>query len=327
VLVDTGNLAALLPKVQALGLTPQPGVPRGLHPIIVEIWRVNDGRMEMAGLDAHDWSELVGATAGVGMGGGAGALIGGSLGALAGAAGGGMSGQARGPLAWWWGAAAGAAAGTASGASSAASVGAMFGARLVAGVARGLSQAGSRVAGSYNEVMVTVPCTRPRSTDPSACAFVLGMYTDSALSRWGERLLGFGYRKRAARVIRQHSASIEVTTGRSDALLNVRVATAPRPSATTASHRLARHVLAALAQPLLGLAPSGRTAVSFLQRSFRDASVRLQPVAVQLEASGRFLPGLDAMNVQIDALTPRRPWGAFLATGLPLVLTYPRVEE
>jgi hypothetical protein len=276
----------------------------------------------VGGIDSHGWSELSGATAGLGVGGGAGALVGAGVGSLAGAAGGGLLGLWMGPFGWLLGATAGATAGAATGAMLTGTAGALVGARWGAGAARRVSQAGSRMAGSYNEIMVTVPCKRGTPRGENEVAFVLAMYTDSVLSRLGERILGFGYRKKPARVTQVASDTLEVSTQGSDPLFKVEVQDLLRSG--DSKQPAARPHMPWLALPLLGLAPSGRAVISFLERSFSHDSVRLAAASVRVEATAAFLPGFGAIGIRIAPLTSDNPWGAFVATGLPVKLTYPR---
>jgi len=320
--VDTEQLRAVLPKRHDLSLPAQPGGMRGKHPIILEVWRVRDGHLEMGAIDSHGWSELSGATTGLGVGGAAGAAMGAGVGGLAGAAGGGLLGLWMGPFGWLLGATAGATAGAATGATLTGTAGALVGARWGAGAARRVSEAGSRIAGSYNEIMVTVPCKRRSPRGENEVAFVLAMYTDSVLSRWGERIFGFGYRKKPARVTQVAPHAIEVSTQGSDPLLKVEVQDLLRSGHS--KQPAAPQNMPWLALPLLGLAPSGRAVVSFLERSFGHDTVRLAAASVRVETTAAFLPGFGASGTRIAPLTSDNPWGAFMATGLPVRLTYPR---
>jgi hypothetical protein len=320
--VDTEKLRAVLPKGHNLSPTTQPGSVRGKHPIILEIWRVRDGHLEVGGIDSHGWSELSGATTGLGVGGGVGTLVGAGVGGLAGAAGGGLLGLWMGPFGWLLGATAGATAGAATGATLTGTAGALVGARWGAGAARRVSEAGSRMAGSYNEIMVTVPCKHVTPRGENEVAFVLAMYTDSALSRWGERILGFGYHKKPARVTQVAADTLEVSTRASEPLLKIKVHDLLQSA--DSKQPAARPSLPWLALPLLGLAPSGRAVISFLERSFSHDSVRLAAASVRVETTAAFLTGFGASGTRIAPLTTDNPWGAFVATGLPVKLTYPR---
>ena len=132
VLVDAEDLQSCLPDHAGLSLPRLPHVPEGQHPVIVEVWRVQDGVIDVGGATAHRMWELAGGATGLGFGGSAGAALGAGLGGVTGAAGGGAFGMWFGPLGWWSGAVAGAAAGAAMGAALTGITGAMQGARWAA---------------------------------------------------------------------------------------------------------------------------------------------------------------------------------------------------
>ena len=328
VLVDSRELLSCLPTRAGLSLPRLPHVPEGRHPMIVEIWRVQDGLIEVAGVNAHRLWELAAGMAGLGVGGSAGAALGAGIGSAAGAASGGALGMWLGPLGWWWGTAMGAAAGGAVGATMVAATGAMSGARWAADAGRRTSETNSRVIGTYNEIIVTVPC---HCAQPGGLAgdfaFVLGTYTDSAASMLGESLVGWGYRKTRAFGARTKDGTLEVSTGPSGAPFRVvsRPASSPVPSAVVRSETT--HVLTSLSHPLLGVIPLDRLMVSFLDRSFEDQAVRVMPVSVRLESGDAFLSGLHGFVSDIGAIGNGEPWGAFAVTGLPVRLSYPRAID
>ena len=316
VLVDAERVRTALPAGAGLQLRRLTAVGAGRHPVIVEVWRVHDGALQTAGLDAHDWSELTATAAGLGVGGGSGAMTGAGVGSVAGAAGGGALGMLLGPVGMAWGAAIGAAAGATTGAALGATAGAMWAARWAGGAARRASLAGSRVLGSYSEIIATIPCRRGADD----VSYVVGMYTDSLLSRVGERTLGFGYRKQPAHISRDEegNVSVEAHNGRGPGRL-LQVTVSPREGNTTG-----QVLVAALGHPLVGVRARGRIAVSHLDRTFEAASVQISRAAVTLDAGPAFLDGLIAGRHRIAASGPRTPWGALAASGLPVHLSYPR---
>ena len=324
VLVEARELQSCLPAHARLSLPRLPHVPEGRHPIVVEIWRVHDGLIEVGGLTAHRLWELAGGLTGLGFGGSVGAALGGGIGGAAGAMNGGAVGMRLGPLGWWWGLAMGAAAGAAAGATKMGTTGAMRCARWAAGAGRRTSETNSRVIGTYNEIIVTVQCHRARRGGVAGdFAFVLGTYTDSAASMLGEQLVGWGYRKSQTFGSRAADGALGVSIGTGAPFRVVsRHASLPVPPAVARS--AAAHVLASLSHPLLGVLPSSRLMVSFLDRSFEDDAVRMTPVSVRLESSDAFLPGLRGFVSDIDAIGAGAPWGAFAVTGLPVRLSYPR---
>jgi hypothetical protein len=335
VMVDTAFARALLPTTQHLSLALMPHVPAGRHLVIVEIWRVHDGRMEAAGIDAHGWSELAGAAAGFGMGGGAGAAVGAGLGSITGGTGGGMLGLWMGPLGFCWGVVAGAAAGAATGAALAATAGSLYGAKWAGSAARKASQMGSHVMGSYNEILVTIPCVRRAHGGARNFSFVAGMYTDSTLSRVGEQMLSFGYGKQPAQIVWHNDGDqmvITVSAGRS-ARASTNTATAAFTAAVDGAHAQsgnetvrtdARATLNLLTRPLLGVTRSGRLEASSLDRLFDDGAARLMPAGVHLDARSTFVPALPRKALTITSVGSDNPWGAFWATGVPVRLSYPR---
>jgi hypothetical protein len=325
VMVDSRQLQACLPAAAQLSLPGLPYVSAGQHPILIEIWLVQDGLIEVGGLTAHRLWELAGGAAGLGFGWSAGTTLGAGIGGGAGAANGAALGMWFGPLGWWWGATAGAATGAALGATIAATTGAVSGASWAAEAGRRTSELNSRVIGTYNEIIVTVPC-RLQQPDGQACdvAFVLGTYTDSVASMLGESIVGWGYRKSQAYGRRTRDGALEVKVGPSREPFRVvrRQMSPTLPPSIVRSTTAA--ILASLSLPLLGRLPPDRLMVSFLDRRFEEDTVRVTPAAVRLESGDAFLPGLPGFEADVNAVGGDDPWGAFLVTGLPVTLSYPR---
>ena len=210
----------------------------------------------------------------------------------------------------------------------AATTGAIRGAQSGADVGRRTSEANSRVIGTYNEIIVTVPCHRAQREGPAGeFAFVLGSYTDSAASMLGEQLVGWGYRKSQAFGVRADDGTLDVSIGPCGAPLRVVSRQASPPVRPTVVRSTATHVLTSLSYPLLGVLPADRLMVSFLDRAFEDQAVRVTPMSVRLESSDAFLPGLRGFVSDIDAIGKSGPWGAFAVTGLPVRLSYPRAVD
>jgi hypothetical protein len=323
VFVGSQEIQSCLLDRSLLSLPRLPGVPGGYHPMIVEIWRVQDGLIEVAGLTANNLWEMAGTAAGLGFGGGAGAVLGAGFGSAAGAINGGSIGMPFGPLGWWWGAATGAAAGAAMGAAMMATSGGMTAARCAAEAGRRTSENNSRVIGTYNEIIVTVPCRYAPHGGPCCdVAFVLGTYTDSAASMLGEWLVGWGYRKSPAFGTREGDGALEVAIGSSNSALRI-VSRQAESNLPAAGRSAADRVLHALSHPLLGILSPNRLMVSFLDRSFEDHAVRLTPASVRLESGDQFLKGLPGFAADIKPVGNNHPWGAFVVTGLPVTLSYP----
>jgi len=318
VLVDAKTLRACLPDHVGLTLPHLPHIPKGKHPIIFEVWRVQDGLIDFGGVSAHQWWEIAGGAAGLGFGGTAGAAVGVGIGGATGAASGGALGMWLGPLGWWFGATTGAAVGAAMGAAMTATTGARQAARLAAAVGRRTSETTSRVIGTYNEIIVTVPCRRVQRD----FSFVLGTYTDSAASILGERLIGWGYRKSPAFGMRSKDGVLELSTGQMRSAF--RMVSRAESSVMAVS---GAPVIAALSQPLLGVLSPDRLVVSYLERSFHGGGVRVTPAEVHLEACDDFIPGLRVLVEDVNGSGENNPWGALSVTGLPVTLSYPHAGE
>ena len=325
VLVDAGALRSCLPQAAQLSLPLLPHVPKGKHPIIVEVWRVHDGLIDFGGVSAHQWMELAGTAAGLGFGGSAGAALGVGIGGAAGAANGGALGMWLGPVGWWWGAATGAAVGAALGAAKTATAGARQAAHLAAAIGRQTSETTSRVIGTYNEIIVTTPCRRvqPGSTQRDF-AFVLATYTDSAASILGERLIGWGYRKSPAFGMRTKDGVLELRTGSSRVDFKIASRAESSLSGPRFAIQAAAPVITSLSHPLLGVLSADRLVVSYLERTFRDSEAQVTPAAIHLEACAGFIPGLRSLTKDVKGCGANNPWGAFSVTGLPVTLSYPR---
>lgn len=325
VLVEVQELQGCLPPSARLSLRLLPNVPEGRHPVIVEIWRVQDGLIEIGGLTAHRMWELAGSAAGLGLGGTAGAALGAGMGGAAGALGGGALGMWLGPLGWLWGAAAGTATGVTVGSTMAATAGAMRGARWGTVAGRMTSETNSRTIGTYNEIIVTVPCRCAERPDIAGdVGYVLATYTDSSASMFGEWIVGWGYRKSQAFGSRTEDAALEVRVNSSDEPFVIVRPQRSHASSSVVAPSAVTQVVTLLSRPLLGI-HTERLMLSFLDRSFDSPGVRLTPRSLRLESTEAFLPGLRGFVADINAIADDAPWGAFSVTGLPVRLSYPRV--
>lgn len=320
--VDRARLAASLPPVGGLSLGPAPGSVGRSHPVLIEVWRVRDGRVEAAGLDLHGWSNLAGGAAGLAVGGASGAAVGATFGGVAGAAGGGVMGLPFGPAGLLFGALAGGAAGLWTGAAFGAAGAATYGAGLLGAASRRLSETGSRLLGTYGEILVTTPCVLETAHGPLQVAFVLAMYTDSRISRWGEAALGFAFGKRPARMLLD-SGHLEAQTATGARLLRISLQARRRRQPLLGTGPAAARVRAAAAMPLLGQR-SGRVVLSRLERDLDDGAVRLWPALGSIEVGGGCVPGVAAGFHTLAALAARSSRGAFVITDLPVHLTYPQ---
>jgi hypothetical protein len=322
VMVDSAHLKSHLPV--RLSLPRFPHFPDERHPVIVEIWRVQDGLIEFGGRTAHRWWELAGGAAGLGFGGSGGAALGAGLGGAAGAANGAALGMWLGPLGWLWGAAGGAAAGAAYGATMFCAAGAWCGARMAADAGYTASENSSRVIGTYNEIVVTVPCRLMlHDRPPIDVAFVLGTYTDSVASTLGEAIVGWGYRKSLVSGGLTSDGTLEVYIDSSGGPFRIVSRQVSPPLPLSAAGTEAAQMRRALPGPLLGVLPARRFVISSMDRSFEDPAVRVTAVSVRLESLDALLPGLGVVSCDIAALGSREPWGAFSISALPVTLSYP----
>lgn len=314
VLVDAKELQASLPA--GVWLPPLPGIPEGSHPMIIEVWLLQNGLIEIAGATAHGFWTHAGGGAGLAFGGAAGAACGAWYGGAAGAA----LGMWMGPLGWWGGAMLGASVGAPLFARALAQEAAMQG--MWAG--RTASENECRTLGTYNEVIVTVPCRRVRAGGiEDDLLFVLGTFTDSAVSRLGEQFFGWGYRKSPAIGRQAADGSLEVMIGPGCEPVRIAARSAAQPETGDVLCDRGSPVQAAFSQPLLGMLPDNRLVVSLLERSFENKAVRVIPASVQLEFGDEFVPGVRAGRAGIQPFTKQNPWGAFLVTGLPVTLSFP----
>ena len=328
VMVDASELKSCLPQGARLSLPQLQQVPTGKHPVIVEIWRVQDGLLDYGGVSAHQWWELAGGAAGLGLGGSAGAAVGFGKGWAEGAAKGAQRGMRLGPLGWWWGAATEAAMSAAAEAAKSAAAAAQKAASMTATFFRSASERTSRAVGTYNEIVVTTPCRRllPRGREREF-GLVLASYTDSAASILGERLIGWGYQKLPAFGIRSNDGVLEVSTRRSGMSFKI----SSHPDASRARRVFdatpAAQVIDSLSLPLLGALSADQMMVSHLERSFNHRDVRMTPVKVHLEASAGFIPRLGKLTEEVKGSGENSPWGAISVTGLPVTLSYPRNDS
>lgn len=222
--------------------------------------------------------------------------------------------------AWWrrTGETAGSALAWASGSSGMKAFGAL-GAELAERFSHGISAA----LGNYHEVIVAAPNVTRSSAGPRY-AFVLGMYTDSAVAIWGDRALRYGYGKQAcwisARPFQTYGAR---TMGSTAPLLSAHIEiTSPwRPPG--ALPQLPQQ-LALMSQPLLGHLGGARFALSALERDY-SASSQARVAASSVRLSLRALPaGLADREHVLAALAPGAAWGAFSISDVPTRVTYPR---
>jgi hypothetical protein len=297
------------------------GAPSGRHPLLLDLWRIDNGHLTPAGIDMLNRSGLLGGL----MGGVAGAAVGAAtLGSYAG-----LIGMLRPPRtaaarsnSWvvsGWSALANQCLGAALGSLEGARVGASLG-------VRGVQHATQRSVhrwGSYQEILLALPNVRIGSA-PARCQLVLGMYTDSGLARWGERVLGYGYGKRPARIRFSDTSAFEASTPSGARLLRGRW---PGADDFELYERPPPCVPEWLSQPLLGLR-RGRPVFSRLDRQWIPKESALRQLAGSLEVGPDLLPGILARSYEISnwerARTNAEMAVGFQTRGLRLQLSFPR---
>jgi hypothetical protein len=256
--------------------------------MVVELWRVRSGRWESLDGDQHSWAERSGSVVGQAWGSGIGGLFG-AYGAMVGALGTGSPDRDLDPLTWWSHAQSKWLAGAARGAGQAASLAS----QAMSGLFRRWSETASSVGGTYNEVMVTVPCCI--SNDPSGrlYAFVAAMYTDSPVALWGDRAMSCGYRKRLARIEAPAPSACRVWSleGRSLLSMNVESTEADQDRGVSRTRDQLRRWMSL---SLLGGLPERRMALSTMDRCWDEPTVRTAPVVAQLSTASDFIGGFPA---------------------------------
>lgn len=142
-----------------------------------------------------------------------------------------------------------------------------------------LSGVASRTLGSYRELLIGVPEVRLAGAGP--CYFVAGMRTDSPFAITIDRLLGYGFDKRAATFTGTLAGGLAVRDGSGHAeLLRARIA----PDRGAAASSDFGTVSAWLERPLLA-GTRGRLALSKLRRSYAgSADVAVDRAALELGA-------------------------------------------
>lgn len=343
--------AALRTLLEPFALTLAPENGASAEPVIwFELWRVQ-GAVVLGGLEQDQWFERAGRAAS--------ALAAGSIAAgraaLRGAAEGGRAGARYGPLGAVWGAYAGfwgsaALAGLAGlggfhsrpalgagrqslaslrdGAETPAADGGMdgYGSKL----GRAISSSLSRAFGTYHELLIGVPGVR-RAGAGAPHLLVLGMRSDGAVSLWGDRWLGTGYRKRAARIL--HSGAGEFDVWDSSAAWSGKPGLRARFHFESAPNRRDENSpelsgpRAVWQQPLLGVIERGagpaRLVVTHLERDLSAPDVRWSALRGTLQLDAGLAPELAAGRFELTPLSAATPFGAFQVSGLPVRLTYP----
>jgi hypothetical protein len=206
-----------------------------LHPVVLELWNIREGRLQIDDRGQEEvWSDF-----------------GAMLGTFGGA---------------WAGAATSVVAGRRNGASLAGTVEA--GARMGARATRRLSALVSSPFANYREVMIAVPGVRHPGTEP--CAFVLQMYSDSLFAVTGARVGGYGYNKVLANIVARDDRWIVTDRGGLQVLdVSLRV----EQLADVVEQPRNAEVLRWMQGPLLGRTEQS-IKISYVQRGVDEPGVR-----------------------------------------------------
>ena len=304
-LVDISEVRRALAVHPRLSLSPSAPAVRGAYPIVVDLFRVSQGRVEAGGTDQHKLSAMAGGSFGAWCGAGVGGAMGSAQGALAGSTMGSYVGEWLGPVGSLLGAATGWLAGGAFGALAGLAPGVSKGARLGAATAGRASRRLSDTIGTYDEMLIGVPDVIVRGDGERRYVFVLGMYTNSAIARWGDRTFAFGYRKQPATIVNELFQTFQMNVGGRKRF--TAEFSAVEPGAWRAIEGTSHDALFDFyRQPLLGITERGQLARSRLDRSFTDAVVRFAaPVRATVTLGPDFATGLPGGSYSPRALHAR----------------------
>jgi hypothetical protein len=323
--VENAALKRALAVNPRLALSPSTSGPRGRHPVIVDLFRVSQGRVEVGPTDQHRFSTIAGGSLGAWYGAGVGGAIGSVQGALAGSTMGGYVGDWLGPAGSLLGTAAGWMAGGAVGALAGLAPGLSKGARVGSVAAGQVSQRLSETLGTYDEILIGVPDVVVRGDGDRRYFFVLGMYTNSAIARWGDRTFAFGYRKQPATMVNKpfemFRMNVSDRTVFSAEFTRVEAGDW-RPPGDSAEEGL----LAMFKQPLLGITERGQLVRSRLDRTFDDPIVRIAaPVGAAVTVGADFAVGLPGGTYSPGGASVAQPWGVLHSRSVMSRVSFPTV--
>jgi hypothetical protein len=321
--VDISEVRRALAVHPRLALASGGDGPPGVHPIVIDLFRVSEGRVEAGGTDQHRLSAMAGGSFGAWYGAGVGGAMGGAQGALAGSTMGSYVGEWLGPMGSLLGAATGWMAGGALGALAGLAPGVSKGARLGAAAAGRASRRLSDTIGTYDEILIGVPDVVVRGDGERRYFFVLGMYTNSAVARWGDRTFAFGYRKQTATIASEPFHEFQMS-------VSGRRRFSAEFTAVEASHwvpidgALHRALVDFYKQPLLGITERGQLSRSRLDRSVTDPAVRVAaPVRATVIVSPDFATGLPGGTYSPRPLSGAYPCGVLHARSVLSRVTFP----
>lgn len=321
-MVDSAELRRALAVNPRLGLSPSAGVVRGKHPIIIDLFRVSKGRVEVGRTDQHALSVLAGGSFGAYCGAGMGGAIGSVQGALAGSTMGGYVGEWLGPVGSLLGAATGWVAGGVFGAMAGLTPGVSQGARLGAAAAGRASHKLSETVGTYDEILIGAPNVVVRGEEGRRYFFVLGMYTNSAVARWGDRTFSFGYRKQEASIVNEPFQTFRMDVKGRTSLSAEFTPVGPQDWREIDGRREHETLFDMFKQPLLGITERGKLSRSHLDRWFGEATIAAPATAAVTLAAG-FSPGLVGGTFSLPPLSTSNPWGVLHARSVMSRVSYP----
>jgi hypothetical protein len=183
-----------------------------------------------------------------------------------------------------------------------------------------MSRGATRSLATYSELMLAVPGVVVDGEDDRPHCLVLGMVTDSAIARWADAALGFGYQKRAGSFRIDDSAAggeWSVTLEGAGPLLTV-----VTHDATTGSESFPE-IDDVFRQPLLGVTERRRLVASSLRRTLSQPGARAHAIPARLRVQGGSLGGLLAGTHDLAAYGSRSTWGAIRFANLEAHVSLP----
>ena len=183
-----------------------------------------------------------------------------------------------------------------------------------------MSRAATRPLATYSELMLAVPGVVIGGRDERPHSLVLGMVTDSALARWADSALGFGYQKRPGVFRDDARGEWSVALDGAGPLVSV---TSAATRDVSSGHESFPDIDDVFGQPLLGVTGRRRLVASSLRRALSQADARARAVPARLRVHGASLRGLLAASHDLPAYSRRSPWGALRFENLEAQVSYP----
>jgi hypothetical protein len=181
----------------------------------------------------------------------------------------------------------------------------------------------SDTIGTYDEILIGVPDVVVRGDGERRYFFVLGMYTNSAIARWGDRTFSFGYRKQSATIVNEPFQAFQMSVSGRRRFSAEFAAVSPhawRPIDSAAHHAL----FDLYKQPLLGITERGKLSRSRLDRSVTDPAVRFAvPVEATVTLAPDFATGLLGGAYSPGPLSASQPWGVLHGRSIVSRVSFP----